>query len=197
MDLNFGCPVPKVTRKGGGAALPWRIELFTDIVRGGGACPPAGAFPVTVKMRVGIDAAHPTYREAGLRAQDAGVAHVALHGRTAADFYGGRADWRPIAELVDLLDIPVLGNGDIWEADDAIAADGTRPVRRASWSAAAAWAGRGCSPTWQPPSPAAPSAPGPGWRVSRARCAGTRELLVSGWASERGVVDSANTSPGI
>jgi nifR3 family TIM-barrel protein len=119
VDLNFGCPVPKVTRKGGGSALPWHIDLFDDIVTGA-VCAAAGRFPVTVKMRIGIDATHHTYREAGLRAQDAGVAHVALHGRTAADFYGGTADWAPIAELVELLDIPVLGNGDIWEADDAM-----------------------------------------------------------------------------
>ena len=71
-------------------------------------------------MRLGIDADHLTYRDSALRAQDAGVAHVAVHGRTAADFYAGRADWAPIAELVQLLDIPVLGNGDIWEADDAL-----------------------------------------------------------------------------
>lgn len=119
VDLNFGCPVPKVTRKGGGSALPWRIDLFTDIVATA-VREARGAIPVTVKMRVGIDAEHHTYREAGLRAQDAGVAHVALHGRTAAQFYGPSADWAPIAELVELLDIPVLGNGDIWEADDAL-----------------------------------------------------------------------------
>jgi nifR3 family TIM-barrel protein len=119
VDLNFGCPVPKVTRRGGGSALPWRIELFTDLVtaavRNAG-----GAVPVTVKMRIGIDDAHRTYREAALRAQDAGVACVALHGRTAAQFYGASADWEPIAELAGLLDIPVLGNGDLWEADDAL-----------------------------------------------------------------------------
>jgi nifR3 family TIM-barrel protein len=119
VDLNFGCPVPKVTRKGGGSALPWHIDLFDDIVRGAVRAA-GGAFPVTIKMRVGIDERHHTYREAGLRAAEAGVAHVALHGRTAADFYGGTADWAPIAELVELLDIPVLGNGDIWEADDAL-----------------------------------------------------------------------------
>ncbi len=87
IDLNFGCPVPKVTRKGGGSALPWRIGLFDDIVTA--AVRNAGGLPVTVKMRVGIDDEHVTYREAGLRAQDAGVRHVALHGRTAAQFYGG------------------------------------------------------------------------------------------------------------
>lgn len=119
VDLNFGCPVPKVTRRGGGAALPWRIGLFDDIVAAAVRAAD-GAVPVTVKMRVGIDRQHQTYREAALRAQDAGVAHVALHGRTAADFYGGVADWAPIAELAALLDIPVLGNGDIWEAEDAL-----------------------------------------------------------------------------
>jgi nifR3 family TIM-barrel protein len=119
VDLNFGCPVPKVTRRGGGAALPWHLDLFADIVaRAVGAA--AGAIPVSVKMRLGIDREHLTYRDAALRAQDAGVAYVALHGRTAADFYGGHADWGPIAELVGLLDIPVLGNGDVWEADDAV-----------------------------------------------------------------------------
>ncbi|MDT4932443.1 MAG: hypothetical protein QOK11_335 [Pseudonocardiales bacterium] len=136
VDLNFGCPVPKVTRKGGGSALPWHLDLFEDIVRAAvrNAC---GAVPVTVKMRVGIDHAHHTYREAGLRAQDAGVAQVALHGRTAADFYGGVADWEPIAELAGLLDIPVLGNGDIWEADDAL-----RMVRETG--CAGVVVGRGC-----------------------------------------------------
>jgi nifR3 family TIM-barrel protein len=119
IDLNFGCPVPKVTRKGGGAALPWRIDLFSDIVTAAVQAA-AAALPITVKMRLGIDADHLTYREAGLRAQDAGVTYVALPGRTAADFYGGQARWGPIAELADLLDIPVLGNGDIWEAEDAL-----------------------------------------------------------------------------
>ncbi len=119
VDLNFGCPVPKVTRKGGGAALPWRMGLFGEIVTAA-VHAAAGAVPVTVKMRLGIDRDHLTYREAGLRAQDAGAAYVALHGRTAADFYAGEADWAAIAELAALLDIPVLGNGDIWEADDAL-----------------------------------------------------------------------------
>jgi len=136
VDLNFGCPVPKVTRKGGGSALPWRIGLFEDIVRTA-VREARGAVPLTVKMRVGIDADHVTYREAGLRAQDAGVAHVALHGRTAADFYGGTADWAPIAELAALLDVPVLGNGDVWEADDAL-----RMVRETG--CAGVVVGRGC-----------------------------------------------------
>ncbi len=119
VDLNFGCPVPKVTRRGGGSALPWRINLFDDIVRAAVRAAD-GQLPVTVKMRLGVDHDHLTYREAALRAQDAGVAYLALHGRTAADFYGGQADWAPIAELAGLLDIPVLGNGDIWEGSDAV-----------------------------------------------------------------------------
>src|SRR5579875_2763166 len=135
IDLNFGCPVPKVTRKGGGSALPWRIGLFANIVST--AVRAAGDLPVTVKMRIGIDREHVTFREAGLRAQDAGVRHVALHGRTAADFYAPSADWAPIAELVDALDIPVLGNGDIWEADDAL-----RMVRETG--CAGVVVGRGC-----------------------------------------------------
>jgi nifR3 family TIM-barrel protein len=119
VDLNFGCPVPKVTRRGGGSALPWRINLFSDVVMAA-VTAADGQVPVSVKMRLGVDHDHLTYRDAALRAQDAGVAYVALHGRTAVDFYGGQANWAPIAELAELLDIPVLGNGDIWEAADAL-----------------------------------------------------------------------------
>lgn len=120
VDLNFGCPVPKVTRKGGGSALPYKRRLFGSIVAA--AVDAAdGRLPVTVKMRKGIDDAHLTYLDAGRIAQDAGAAWVALHGRTAAQMYSGRADWTAIAELKAALDVPVLGNGDIWEASDALA----------------------------------------------------------------------------
>jgi len=118
VDLNFGCPVPKVTRKGGGSALPWKLGLFREIVESAKAA--AEHLPLTVKMRKGIDDDHLTYLDAGRIAQDAGVAYVALHGRTAADMYSGHADWSAIANLKDALDIPVLGNGDIWSADDAL-----------------------------------------------------------------------------
>ncbi|WP_372592935.1 tRNA dihydrouridine synthase DusB [Actinotalea sp.] len=122
IDLNFGCPVPKVTRKGGGAALPWKGGLFESIVRGAVAAAAPYGVPVTVKMRKGIDEDHLTYLEAGLVAQDAGVAAVALHARTAADYYSGTADWEAIARLKQTVtDIPVLGNGDIWSAEDALA----------------------------------------------------------------------------
>jgi nifR3 family TIM-barrel protein len=120
IDLNFGCPVPKVTRKGGGAALPYKRDLFTAIVQA--AVKAAGEIPVTVKMRKGIDDSHLTFLDSGKAARDAGVAAVALHGRTAADYYSGKADWAAIAELREALpDVQVLGNGDIWSAADAIA----------------------------------------------------------------------------
>ncbi len=119
IDLNFGCPVPKVTRKGGGAALPWKTELFREIVTR--AARAAGDVPLTVKMRKGIDTDHLTYLDAGRIAEDAGVAAVALHARTAAEFYSGHADWSAIAALKEAVTgIPVLGNGDIWSAEDAV-----------------------------------------------------------------------------
>src|SRR5690349_21458548 len=120
IDLNFGCPVPKVTRRGGGSALPWRRRLFGRLVKQAvEAAAPAG-IPLTIKMRKGIDDDHLTYVEAGLIAQEAGVAAVALHARTAEQRYSGTADWDAIATLKQALEVPVLGNGDIWEAADAI-----------------------------------------------------------------------------
>jgi nifR3 family TIM-barrel protein len=121
IDLNFGCPVPKVTRKGGGSALPWKLDLFTGIVQTAVKEASKGNIPLTIKMRKGIDDDHLTYLDAGRIARDAGVAAVALHGRTASQFYSGKADWSAIASLREALpDIPVLGNGDIWSAEDAI-----------------------------------------------------------------------------
>jgi nifR3 family TIM-barrel protein len=119
IDMNFGCPVPKVTKKGGGAALPWKLEHFRRVVEA--TVKAAGDIPVTVKMRKGIDADHLTYLEAGKAAEGAGVAAVALHARTAADFYSGNADWDAIGKLKESISsIPVLGNGDIWSAEDAL-----------------------------------------------------------------------------
>ncbi|OIU85050.1 tRNA dihydrouridine synthase DusB [Microbacterium sp. AR7-10] len=119
IDLNFGCPVPKVTRKGGGAALPWKIGLFSDIVQR--AVKAAGDVPLTVKMRKGINKDHLTFIDAGRAAEDAGAAAVALHARTASEYYSGHADWSAIGELKQAVtSIPVLGNGDIWSAADAV-----------------------------------------------------------------------------
>ena len=119
IDLNFGCPVPKVTRKGGGSALPWKHTLFNQIVTQ--AVEAAEHLPLTVKMRKGIDDNHLTYLDAGRMAEDAGAAAVALHGRTASQMYSGKADWSAIATLKETVtSIPVLGNGDIWSADDAV-----------------------------------------------------------------------------
>ena len=120
IDLNFGCPVPKVTRKGGGAALPWKRSLFRDIVES--AVKAAGDIPVTIKMRKGIDDNHLTSLEAGKAAEGAGVASIALHARTASQFYSGHADWDAIGELKsEITGVQVLGNGDIWSAEDALA----------------------------------------------------------------------------
>nr|WP_246314478.1 tRNA dihydrouridine synthase DusB [Kineococcus aurantiacus] len=121
VDLNFGCPVPKVTRKGGGSALPWKAGLFRDIVRGAVREAAKGGVPLTVKMRKGIDDDHLTYLQAGKAAEEEGVAAVALHGRTASQHYSGTADWDAIARLRDTVTtIPVLGNGDVWSAEDAL-----------------------------------------------------------------------------
>ena len=119
IDLNVGCPVPKVTRKGGGAALPWKTDLFREIVTR--AARAAGDVPLTIKMRKGIDPDHLTFLDAGRIAEDAGVAAVALHARTASEFYSGTADWSAIAALKQAVtSIPVLGNGDIWSGADAV-----------------------------------------------------------------------------
>jgi nifR3 family TIM-barrel protein len=121
IDLNFGCPVPKVTRKGGGAALPWKRDLFRAIVAAVVAEGGRRQVPVTVKMRMGIDAAHLTYLDAGRAAEQEGAAAVALHARTAAQHYSGHADWAAITALKQAVtSIPVLGNGDLWSADDAL-----------------------------------------------------------------------------
>lgn len=121
IDLNFGCPVPKVTRKGGGSALPWKTELFTRIIDAAVSAAAPYDVPVTIKMRKGIDDDHITYLEAGQIAEQLGVAAVALHARTAAEHYSGTADWTAIKELKQAVTtIPVLGNGDIWSAEDAL-----------------------------------------------------------------------------
>ena len=123
IDLNFGCPVPKVTRRGGGAALPFKRRLFSAIVEAAVKSASKYGIPVTVKMRVGIDSDHHTFLESAKSAADLGVTWVALHARTAAQLYEGSADWNKITDLVEHLsgsDVQVLGNGDIWSGEDAV-----------------------------------------------------------------------------
>ena len=123
VDLNMGCPVPKVTRRGGGAALPWKSARFAAVVSAAvraAELTSGGRVGVSVKMRLGIDAAHLTVHDAARAAEDAGVRWIAIHGRTAAQRYDGAADWRPIAEVVAAVSVPVLGNGDVWSAHDAV-----------------------------------------------------------------------------
>ena len=140
IDLNFGCPVPKVTRRGGGSALPYKQTLFSQIVSAAvNAAKPFGV-PVTVKMRIGIDPENETYLTAAKAAADAGVAWVALHGRYASQMYEGKADWSAISRLVEHLaptGVPVLGNGDIWSG-----ADGVRMMNETG--CAGVVVGRGC-----------------------------------------------------
>jgi nifR3 family TIM-barrel protein len=137
VDLNFGCPVPKVTRKGGGGALPWKRGLLADILAAAVAAATPYDVPVTMKTRKGLDDDHLTYLDAGRIAEDSGIAAIALHGRTVAQAYSGEADWDAIARLVGHIGIPVLGNGDIWEAGDAL-----RMVDQTG--AAGVVVGRGC-----------------------------------------------------
>src|ERR687890_835977 len=137
VDLNFGCPVPKVTRRGGGGALPWKRGLLGEILSAAVAAAAAYRVPVTMKTRKGIDEDHLTYLDAGRIAADTGCAAIALHGRTVAQAYSGVADWDAIGELAAAVDIPVLGNGDVWEA-----ADGVRMLEETG--AAGVVVGRGC-----------------------------------------------------
>lgn len=135
LDINMGCPVPKVTRAGGGSAIPVKPRLLARLVRA--MVQNAGEVPVTVKMRKGIHDGLLTFEEAGRAAAGEGASAVGLHARTAAELYSGEADWSSIGRLVEVLDVPVLGNGDIWEPYDAL-----RMMRQTG--CAGVIVGRGC-----------------------------------------------------
>ena len=120
VDLNFGCPVPKATRKGGGAALPYKRDRLRMILEATVKAAARYGVPVTIKTRIGIDHDHQTFLDAGRIAEESGCVAIALHGRTAQQAYAGKADWNAIAALKAHVSIPVLGNGDIWEASDAL-----------------------------------------------------------------------------
>lgn len=125
IDMNFGCPVPKVTRRGGGAALPWKLDLYRaildEVVGAADRYAPGGpgSVPVTVKMRIGIDDDHVTALDAARIAENAGVAAVGLHARTQEQYYSGDARWEWIARLKETVNIPVFGNGDVFSGADA------------------------------------------------------------------------------
>ncbi len=135
LDINMVCPVPKVTRAGGGSAIPCKPKLLARLVRA--MVQNAGDVPVTVKIRKGIHDELLTFEQAGLAAAAEGASAVGLHARTAAQLYSGEADWDAIGRLVEVLDVPVLGNGDIWESFDAL-----RMMRRTG--CAGVIVGRGC-----------------------------------------------------
>lgn len=137
IDLNFGCPVPKVTRKGGGGVLPWKLDLVREILTAAVRHADRYGVPVTLKTRIGITDELTTFLDMGRLAEDTGIAGICLHARTVAQAYSGRARWDAITELVQAVDIPVIGNGDIWEAQDAL--DMMRQT-----GCAAVEVGRGC-----------------------------------------------------
>ena len=121
IDLNFGCPAQKVTRKGGGAAVPLKKNLLREILRAAVSAAAPYNVPVTCKFRMGISEELMTFLDTGRIAAEEGVAAIALHARTAQQHYAGDARWDAIGELKQAVQsVPVLGNGDIWEARDAL-----------------------------------------------------------------------------
>jgi tRNA-dihydrouridine synthase B len=119
VDINFGCPAPKVTKTEGGSACLRDVDRCEAIMK---AVVDAVDCPVTMKMRLGWTEADLAYLEVAKRAQHVGVAAVTLHARTAKQFYKGRADWSHIAALKRSVDIPVIGNGDLGDPHDALRA---------------------------------------------------------------------------
>lgn len=123
IDLNFGCPAPKVLRRGGGAAIPANEPLLRKIASAVVDVAAPHHVPVTAKMRAGITQRDLTYVRAGLALQECGVAAVTLHARTADELYDtgrARANWGRIRHLSRLLHVPVIGNGDVFTAADAL-----------------------------------------------------------------------------
>lgn len=118
LDINMGCPVPKVVNNGDGSALMKNPKLAGEILR---KTVKAIKKPVTVKIRKGFDEEHINAVEMAKIAEDAGVAAIAVHGRTREQYYSGKADWDIIAQVKDAVSIPVIGNGDILDAKDVIA----------------------------------------------------------------------------
>ena len=118
LDLNMGCPVPKVVKNGEGSFLLTQPALAAQLVR---ETVKAAGKPVTVKMRIGFDETHPVDPVAfAVQMQEAGASAIAVHGRTREQYYSGKADWSAIRRIKEAVDIPVAGNGDIFSAQDAL-----------------------------------------------------------------------------
>jgi nifR3 family TIM-barrel protein len=118
IDLNFGCPVRKVTRIGGGSAILWKIHLYSKIISDVKKVCESFNVPLTVKIRKGIDNYHITYLENGKIAESEGANAVILHARTTNQYYHGNADWNAIKKLKETIKIPVIGNGDVCNVYD-------------------------------------------------------------------------------
>ena len=117
VDLNVGCPVPKVVKNGEGSALLKKLDLLHDVVE---AMVKNAGKPVTAKIRMGFERGTNTAVETAKVLESAGVAAVAVHGRTREQFYEGKADWDVIGEVKTAVSVPVIGNGDVMSGQDAI-----------------------------------------------------------------------------
>lgn len=116
IDINMGCPVPKIFNNGEGSALMKNPTLIYDIVKATSA---ASSLPVSVKMRLGVDRAHINVTECALAAEEGGAAMITVHGRTRVEMYSGNADMNEVAKVKKALHIPIFANGDILSAEDA------------------------------------------------------------------------------
>ena len=158
IDLNMGCPVPKVVKNGEGSALLKNPALASELVR---TLVKTAEKPVSVKMRIGFDAAHPVDPiRFALAMQEAGAAMVSVHGRTREQYYSGKADWGVIRQIREALSIPLAGNGDVFCAQDALRMQeetGCAIVMIARGALGNPWIFRECEAAWKgqtiPPRP--------------------------------------------
>ncbi|SCJ99458.1 Probable tRNA-dihydrouridine synthase [uncultured Eubacterium sp.] len=118
LDINMGCPVPKIVKNGEGSALLKRLDLVYDLIS---AMVSNTTKPVTAKIRIGFDKSCINAVETAKAIEEAGAAAVAVHGRSREQYYSGKADWTQIAAVKNAVSIPVIGNGDVTDGDSALA----------------------------------------------------------------------------